>query len=86
MYDYQIERPKLFTPDGVDMILKIRDNAQKLLHTAGAFQAQAAWKNVTGDSWQMLAALDLLVERGEIRRVSPQGVWGQHVVYVEGNG
>jgi len=61
-----------------------------VLATAGAFQMGKAIEGVCGDSWQMMACVDRLVELGEIRRVSPPGtVWGQHEVFVatgEGRG
>ena len=81
-YNYQIERPKLFTEDGVVMLLKIRDNCTALLRTSGGFRAERAWQGVTGDSWMMLAALDFLCERNEIEDVSSPGVAGQHRLFV----
>lgn len=81
-YQYTVERPKLFTEDGQVMFLKIRDNAQRLLREAGAFRADKAWKDVSGNSWQMLACLDRLVELGEIERISVN-TWGQNQVFIE---
>jgi len=81
-YSYQNEREKLFTEDGVQTLVAIRDKVRKLLEAAGAFRADAAWRGISGDSWTMLAALDYLVERGEIRRVatSPPAA-GQHQIF-----
>lgn len=82
-YSYENERTKLFTEEGQIMLLKIRDEAHRLLAEAGAFQGGRAWKNVSGDTWMMHACLDRLVELGELRRVTPIGsVWGQHEVFV----
>ena len=80
-YEYQREREKLFTESGADMLIIIRDNVNRLLNTAGAFRADASWRGVIGDTWTMLAALDYLVERGEIREIS-SGTAGQHRVFV----
>ena len=84
-YSYAIERERLFTEDGQVLFLKIRDNAQKLLKTAGAFKARNAWQDCSGDSWQFIAALDRLVELGEIIEVSQPGCWAQHRVFVDGS-
>jgi hypothetical protein len=81
-YQFATERPRLFTEDGVKMLTKVRDNVLELLATAGAFKAGHAWKGVSGDSWQMLACLDYLVEQGEIREVGPTG-WAQDRVFTK---
>jgi ABC-type dipeptide/oligopeptide/nickel transport system ATPase component len=66
-YDYQTERPKLFTEDGLDTFLRVREAVKMLTAKAGACTISAAVGNSgCGDSWTMLAALDLMKERGEI--------------------
>lgn len=82
MYNYETEKPRLFTESGQVMFLKVRDNVKELLHKAGAVRAQEAWTQVCGDSWIMLACLDRLVELKEIREISSDGVPGQHRVFV----
>ncbi len=84
MYDYKTERKELFTESGVETLTIIRDNARRLLAEAGAFTAEKAMKGCTGSSWTMLAAIDYLVEKGEIRRVTEQGsTWGQYQVFTK---
>lgn len=85
MYAYADLRPDLFTERGTETLLKIRTNVQRLIREAGAVRAQEAWKGVGGDSWLMLAALDYLVERGEIREVTDESAWAQHRVFVSVN-
>lgn len=81
-YSYEKERPELFTEFGVKTLTVIRDNAKRLLKVAGAFTAEKAFEGATGSSWTMLAALDYLVEQGEIIRVTAPGeTWGQHQVF-----
>lgn len=80
-YSYQAERPRLFTEEGQEMLLKVRDNVQRLLKTAGAFMSGHAWRGVGGDTWLMLACLDRLVERGEIIEVTDSRAWGQARVF-----
>ena len=83
-YSYEDERERLFTESGQRMFLSIRDNANRLLNSAGAFTAEKAWSGETGDTWQMLACIDRLVELGELREVVRSGCWAQHRVFVRG--
>lgn len=81
-YCYETERANLFTEEGVETLTAIRDKAQELLRKAGAFSAGRALGNATGSSWTMLAALDYLVEKGEIVRVTDKdSTWGQHQIF-----
>lgn len=83
-YDYQTERPRLFTEDGQVMFLAIRDAAFALIREAGAARAQEilSRSKTGGSSWQQLACLDRLVELKEIIPVTlPGSVWGQHQIF-----
>jgi hypothetical protein len=83
MYNYENEKPKLFTPEGFVMLRAIEKNVERHLKSAGAFMASKAWEGITGDSWLMLAALDYLVEIHELLDVSPaQSTWAQNRVYI----
>lgn len=81
-YVYTEQRDKLFTEQGVAVLLRVRTNAERALKAAGAVRAQEATAGVGGDSWTQLAALDFMVEQGEIVEVTGGGVWGQHRVFV----
>jgi len=70
-YHYLIEKPRLFTEDGFKMLIAIRDNARKLIDVAGCVRMDKAMGRVSGDSWQMLACIDYLVELGELREIAP---------------
>lgn len=83
-YVYIEQRPDLFTERGVATLLKIQENVRCLLRTAGAVRAQEAWKDVGGDSWQLLAVLDYLVETGHLREVTDASAAGQDRVFVAG--
>ena len=81
-YCYEKERANLFTEDGVQTLTAIRDKARELLRKAGAFSAGHAMENATGSSWTMLAALDYLVEKGEIVRVTDKdSTCGQYQIF-----
>ena len=83
MYDYTNERKIVFTEAGIKMLFALRDSAKELLKLAGSFREQElqVHAHVSGDSWAMLACVDYLVERGEIRRVTSDVV-RQYNVYV----
>jgi hypothetical protein len=81
-YVYEQERPKVFTEQGQEMFLKIRDTARELLRSAGAFRQQELLmaSHCTGDSFAMLACIDRLVELKEIVEL-PRDCWSQFKVY-----
>jgi len=73
MYEYLKQREVVFTESGIKMLFTLRDRAKELLEEAGAFREQELHISVSGDSWDMLACVDYLVERGDIRRVYAEG-------------
>jgi len=84
-YSYAEERPWLFTEAGQVALLKVRDNAHRLLKRAGAFKTFKATAGVSvGDSFKLLSLIDRLVELDELRCVN-KGVAGQDEVYVAGS-
>ena len=85
-YSYREEKPNLFTEQGVEMLTRMRDKAMELLQVAGAVRADKIIEAAGGgSSWTMLAALDYMVEKGDLRRVTTDGqTWGQHQVFVSG--
>lgn len=66
-YKYETERPRLFTEEGVRTLMKVRDFVAR---ADAAFGACTAGKVIHGDSWLSLAALDFLVEIGEVREIT----------------
>lgn len=83
-YEYQHNRQDVFTEAGQVMFLKIRDNANRLVALAGAAQFQEIVRDVSGDSWTMLACVDRLVELGELREWTGYGyVPGQYRIFVK---
>jgi hypothetical protein len=81
MYNYETEKKEIFTEDGQVMFLKIRDNVNDLLKKAGAVRMQEAIAKTTGSSWTMLACVDRMVELGELREITANGIAGQHRVF-----
>ena len=68
-YNYEKIRPELFTEEGVDLLVRMCDHSSKLLFQAGAYTFEKVTRTITGDTWLMIAALDYMVERKEIRLV-----------------
>lgn len=79
-YSYRTQRPRLFTENGQEMFIKVRDNVKRLLDVAGCFHSEKAWENVSGDSWDMIACLDRLVEMGELREIERIS-WSQYRIF-----
>jgi hypothetical protein len=87
MYDYKKERPNLFKEDGVTILLKVRDNAYRLMDLSGAATVERIIQGVTGSSWTMLAALDYMAERQELLKMEfpvDRNYWTQAHVYTKG--
>jgi hypothetical protein len=81
-YVYAEIKPSLFTQRGMLLILEIYDNCRRLGTAAGAFTAEKALRSVSGDSWEMLAALDFLCEQNYISEIPQQGTpAGQYRVF-----
>lgn len=85
MYNYMEQRKEIFTEEGQEMFLKIRDNVHNLLAKAGAVRLSEAITDCGGgDTLTMLACVDRLVELKEIREVTEENkVFAQHRVFVK---
>lgn len=64
-YNYMSQRDFVFSEEGQRMFLEIRDEAQRLLREAGAVTSEKLMCT-TGNTWDMLACMDRLVELKEI--------------------
>lgn len=83
MYKYEDQKQNIFTEDGQKMFLKIRDKVQSLLTIAGACSMGCAIGGASGDSWDMLACVDRLVELEEIKEIKQNKVAGQHRIFIK---
>lgn len=84
-YQYAELRPRLFTEEGQVAFLKVRDEANRLLRLSGAVRMDRLMLGC-GDSWEMLARVDRLVELGELREITGPNVAGQDRVFVAAGG
>ena len=86
MYRYDEMKPSLLTDNGQRMLFNVRDFVHQTLKTAGAVRMQEAMDAACDGwgEWERLAAVDRLVELGEIREIPQEGVPGQHRIFVKG--
>lgn len=85
MYDYHKQRAFVFTEEGQIMFLKIRDRAKELLEVAGAIRSGKLYGVITGDTWDMTACIDRLIEIGDLREIAQdRDVAGQDRILVKG--
>lgn len=65
MYKYEEMKKEVFTEEGYNMIERIKTNmiGKKYFCTIELI------KNISGDSWRMLACIDWLVENNEIKLI-----------------
>jgi hypothetical protein len=83
MYNYEIEKPKIFSEQGQVMFLKIRDNAFRLCRLAGCATMEKITAGNVGDSWEMLACVDRLKEIGELVEIERVvSVAGQYRIFI----
>ncbi len=69
-YNYEEERPKLFTEEMQAPMMHLRDHAFRLLKEAGAVSMGRLLDHAgTGDSWTQMAMVDRLVEMGDLLEV-----------------
>jgi hypothetical protein len=78
-YNYQNEKSEFFTENQQKRFIKFRDKVKYLLNEAGAFRMDRVMGEM-GSSFQDLAALDYMIELGEIVKLERDG-WAQYQVY-----
>lgn len=81
-YVYNDHRLYVLTDEGQRQFLRIRDHCHWLLRQAGAARMQEITKGQTGDSWEIMACVDRMVELGELRELDLPHVAGQHRIFV----
>jgi hypothetical protein len=79
--NYMSERARIFSEDGVKVILEVERTARAHIASAGAVRSG---KLLSGDSWMCLNAMDYLCEHGVLHEVTGPGVAGQDRVFVAG--
>jgi len=81
-YDYQTERPWVFTDEGQRQLLSIRDLIRGHIKVAGCCTIEKAIMGQVGSSWGMLACVDRLKELGEIKIIpNPNGVTQHGIIW-----
>lgn len=80
-YNYTEQRSFVFTEEGQETFLKIRDNAFKLIAKAGCAKMGNLMNAAGGDSWNRIACVDRLVEVGELREINHGKCSGQDRIF-----
>lgn len=81
-YSYETQKHKIFTEDGLSMLLKIRDQTQALIAKAGVARCDKMIAGCSGEVWDMLACIDRLVEMGDIQEIpNTLSIAGQHRIF-----
>lgn len=76
MYDYQTEKPKLFTEEGLKTVLVVKSKIDYACKIAGAVTRERAFD--TGSCWTSMAAQDFLEECGYVKISRPPNTAAQH--------
>lgn len=84
-YSYEKEKACVFTDEGQKKFLHIRDEANRLCRMAGACSVERLIAGATGDSFEMLACIDRLVELKEFKWAMKAQV-AQHSILVKSQG
>ena len=84
MYQYEQEKPAIFTDEGQRDFLKVRDQVFKMLTYSGAVRMDRAMSGLTctGSSWLHMAYVDRLVELDDIKEITSGDVPGQYRIFV----
>lgn len=72
-YNYETEKTKLLEAENVRTLMTTRDKVLALVKHSGAVsmgKAMSCWGS--GNSWTMMAAIDWMVEQGDLREVMQQ--------------
>lgn len=81
-YKYEDEKRKLFTDEGSRQFHAMLKHCQAMLVESEAFTMAAAMRCPgIGDTWEMMACVDRMVELGEVREVPTKGA-AQNRVFV----
>lgn len=80
-YNYQTEKPKIFTEEWQSRFLKIRDNVMKHIASAGCVRMDKAINIISGSDWTRMACVDRLVELNEIIEITDESSYGQYRIF-----
>lgn len=84
MYNYQEEKAKLMSVEGINAVVSAKEAAARLFKEAGA----ARWDKLTdgfmADTFFKCAVVDFLVESRMIKPINAGQVMTQYTVYVPG--
>lgn len=80
-YNYETQKERLFTEAGNRLFTAFRDRTLDLLKQSGAVRLQELM-HFAGDSWDLVACADRMVEIGDMREIEQREIVGQHRVFM----
>lgn len=83
MYNYAENKSRIFTEECQVLFLAIRDKTQRLLSTDDAARLQEMIAGNSGDSLDMIACVDRMVELDEIQEIDRASCRAQDRVFVK---
>lgn len=83
MYNYKEQRNFVFTEEGQETFLKIRDKVHNTIKIAGAIRMDSAIEGSSGNSWALMACVDRLVELKEIVEITKADEAGQYRIFTK---
>jgi len=84
-YRYEEFREQIFTPEGTEKLLAVRDRTRICIDRSGAVRMDKAISGLIGHNWLLMACVDYLVERRELREIVQGQVWAQYRIFVDAN-
>lgn len=82
-YKYENEKAGIFTERGVKLLLKMYDNALRMIEYSGAAMMCNLREDCSGDSWLMMACVDYLVEMERLHELTKPGTMGQYRTFTQ---
>jgi hypothetical protein len=86
MYNYQVEKKRLFIEANQVYFLEFRDKAKQMIKECGAFRLDKLMSAVKGmpDTWLLLACVDRLLELGDLIELKREAeTVSQYKIYTE---
>jgi hypothetical protein len=85
-YRYEDQRPYVLTDGGQRVLLTMRDKAERCIKLGGAVRSLELMSvGGGGDTWQLMACVDRLVELNYLQEITDDKVAGQHRVFTAGS-
>jgi hypothetical protein len=82
-YNYVTQKNNLFCDEGQKLFLKIRDKVKQHIRQSGAVRMDKILSGISGDSWDMLACIDRMIELGELIELTDPSIFNMSRIFTE---